>query len=309
MDRFLAIRSFVRAVETGSFTAVATELGTSQPSISKRIAWLESQLGAILLERRTRELRLTSAGTRFLAHCRPLLHAFENAEQCVRDKGEMHGATLRVAAPVAFWRLQLRPRLKQFRMRYPEVHLDVHLSDQIEDLSKEGIDLTVRIGRLQNSDLIAQLIGSTRRILVASPEYLLRHEPPRRLEDLSTHSCVVYTGLLTTDVWTFPDGTGVRTIDVGGKFRTNSSEGVLSAAIDGYGIAYAPSWLVDTDIRAGRLRTVLENIQTEELPIWALKHTSRRSSVKVAALLGFLGQTFASDTLLAPKRAIPREVA
>jgi DNA-binding transcriptional LysR family regulator len=194
-------------------------------------------------------------------------------------------------------------------MRYPEVHLDVHLSDQIEDLAREGIDLTVRIGRLQNSDLIAQLIGSTRRILVASPEYLLRHELPQRLEDLSMHSCVVYTGLLTTDVWTFPDGTGVRTIDVGGQFRTNSSEGVLSAAIDGYGIAYAPSWLVDADIRAGRLRAVLEDIQTEELPIWALKHISRRSSVKVAALLAFLGQTFASDSLLAPKRAIPREVA
>ena len=300
MDRIVAMRSFLRAVETGSFTAVARELGTSQPAVSKRIAWLEREVGARLFERKTRALVLTDAGTRFLERCRPLLGALDEAESCIGDAHRGLGGSLRVSCPVAFGRLHLIARLKRFRERHPELHLDVHLSDRFDDLAREGIDLAIRIGSRQDPDLIANAVGSTRLVLVAAPEYLLRRGIPRRLDDLSGHSCIVYTGHLPAGVWSFADEIGVRTIDVHGEFRTNSSEGVLCAAVDALGIAYAPLWLVDTDLRAGRLHLVMGNAQTERLPIWAVKHPSRRHSARIAALTDYLRHEFASDPLLAP---------
>jgi DNA-binding transcriptional LysR family regulator len=300
MDRIVAMRSFLRAVETGSFTAVAREQGTSQPAVSKRIAWLEREIGARLLERRTRALVLTDAGTRFVERCRPLLGALDEAESCLGDARRGLGGLLRVACPVAFGRLHLIARLKKFRERHPGLHLDVHLSDQVDDLAREGIDLAIRVGNLQDPDLIANAVGSTRLVLVASPEYLRRQGVPHRLDDLCGHSCIVYTGHLPAGVWSFADEIGVRTIDVRGEFRTNSSEGVLCAAVDALGIAYAPLWLVDADLRAGRLHQVMRNAQTERLPIWAAKPSSRRHSASISALTDYLRHEFASDPLLAP---------
>lgn len=300
MDRIVAMRSFLRAADTGSFTAVARELGTSQPAVSKRIAWLERELGARLLERKTRALVLTDAGTRFLQRCRHFLGALDEAESCLGDAHRGLDGLLRVACPVAFGRMHLIARLKRFRERHPELHLDVHLSDRFDDLARESIDLAIRVGSLQDPDLIAKPVGSTRLVLVASPEYLLRQGTPRRLDDLSRHSCIVYTGHLPAGVWSFADEIGVRTIDVRGEFRTNSSEGVLCAAVEALGIAYAPLWLVDRDLRAGRLHLVMGNAQTERLPIWAVKQSSRRHSASIAALTDYLRHEFASDPLLAP---------
>ena len=300
MDRIVAMRSFLRAVETGSFTAVARELGTSQPAVSKRIACLERGVGARLFERKTRALVLTDAGTRFLERCRLLLGALDEAESCVGDPHRGLGGLLRVACPVAFGRLHLIAWLKRFRERHPELQLDVHLSDRIDDLAREGIDLAIRVGSVQDPDLIADAVGSTPRVLVASPEYLLRRGIPHRLEDLSGHSCIVYTGEQRAHAWSFADEIGVRMIDVHGDFRTNSSEGLLCAAVDAFGIAYAPLWLVDPDLRAGRLHPVMGDAQTERLPIWAVKHPSRRHSARIAALTDYLRREFASDPLLAP---------
>lgn len=300
MDRVVAMRSFLRVVETGSFTAVARELGTSQPAVSKRIAWLEREVGARLLERNTRALVLTDAGTRFLERCRPLLGALDEAETCVADAHPELRGSLRVACPVAFGRLHLIGWLKRFRERHPELHLDVHLSDRFDDLAREGIDLSIRVGNVQDPDLIARAMGSTRLVLVASPDYLSRLGNPCRLDDLSGHSCIVYTGRQPVGVWSFADEVGVRTIDVSGEFRTNSSEGLLCAAVDALGIAYAPSWLVDSDLHAGRLRSVMEDVQTERVPIWAVKYSSRRQSASIAALTDHLSREFASDPRLGP---------
>jgi DNA-binding transcriptional LysR family regulator len=300
MDRIVAMRSFLRAVETGSFTAVAREQGTSQPAVSKRIAWLEREVGARLLERKTRALLLTDAGTRFLERCRLLLGTLDEAESCLGDAHCAPSGLLRVACPVAFGRLHLIGLLKKFRERHPRLHLDVHLSDRVDDLAREGIDLAIRVGSLQDPDLIANAVGSTRLVLVASPEYLLRQGIPCRLDDLAEHSCIVHTGHLPAGVWSFADESGVRTIDVRGEFRTNSSEGVLCAAVDALGIAYAPLWLVDMDLRAGRLHQVMRNAQTERLPIWAVKQSSRRHSTRIAALTDYLRHEFASHPLLAP---------
>jgi DNA-binding transcriptional LysR family regulator len=211
----------------------------------------------------------------------------------------------RVSCPVAFGRLHLIPWLKRFRQRHPGLQLDVHLSDRLDDLAREGIDLAIRVGSSQDLDLIADMVGSTRRVLVASPEYLLRQGTPRRLDDLPEHSCILYTGEQRADSWSFADELGVRTIAVRaiavrGKFRTNSSEGLLCAAVDAFGIAYAPSWLVDADLRAGRLHPVMGNAQTERSPIWAVKHFSRRHSVRIGALTDYLRDEFASHPSLAP---------
>lgn len=300
MDRIAAMRSFLRAVETGSFTAVARELGTSQPAVSKRIAWLEREVGAQLLVRKTRALVLTDTGARFLERCRQLLGALDEAENCVGNLHRGLGGSLRVACPVAFGRLHLIALLRRFRERHPQLNLDVHLSDRFDDLAKEGIDLAIRVGSVHDPELIAEAVGTTPRILVAAPDYLLRQGTPQRLDDLSGHSCIVYTGQQRSHAWSFADEVGVRTVDVHGEFRTNSSEGLLCAAVDAFGIAYAPLWLVDSELRAGRLHAVMRSVQTERLPIWAIKDRSRRHSERIAALTDYLRCEFASNPLLAP---------
>ena len=305
MDRIVAVRSFVRAVETGSFTAVARELGISQPAVSKQIAWLEREFGARLLERKPRALLLTDAGTRFLDRCRLLLGALDEVESCLSETHSGVAGSLCVACPVAFGRFHLIARLARLRERYPGLRFDVHLSDRFEDIAKEGIDLAIRTGSSHDPDLIVHALGSTSRVLVASPDYLRRNEAPRSLDDLSGHSCIVYTGTRPTGVWSFPDDAGVKVINVHGEFRTNSSEGVLCAAVDALGIAYAPAWLVDKDLRAGRLHAVMATVRTERLPIWAVKHASRRDSTRIATLTDYLRTEFASDPLLAPVPVIP----
>lgn len=304
MDRVVAMRCFLRAVETGSFTAAARELGTSQPAVSKRIARLEREVGFRLFERKTRSLVLTEAGNRFLSRCRLLLGALDEAESCVSDAHRGQGGLLRVSCPVAFGRLHLIPWLKRFRECHPALELDLHLSDRYDDLAREGIDLAIRVGSLQDSDLIADAVGSTRRLLVASPHYLLMQGIPRSLEELPEHSCIVYTGQARANAWTFFDQAGVRTIDVRGAFRTNSSEGLLRAAVDAFGIAYAPSWLVDADLRAGRLHPVMGNAQTERLPVWVVKHSSRRHSARISALTDYLRQEITSHPSLAPVSSV-----
>lgn len=288
MDRITAIRSFVRAVETGSFTAVALEFGTSQPAVSKRIAWLEGEVGARLLERSTRTLALTDAGRRFLAYCHQLLQTLDDAENCIDDSREALCGSLRISAPVAFGRLELISRLRDFKAEYPGIEIDLHLDDRFEDLSREGIDLAVRLGHLQDPNLIAQELGTTPRVLVASPDYLLRHGAPARLDDLAGHACVVYGGHRKAGVWAFPEGASTRTIGVTGSFRSDSSEGVLGAIMDGLGIGYVPLRYVDRDLQAGRLLPLLQQIPTELLPIRAVKPASRRRSARVAALVAFL---------------------
>src|SRR6201984_2514963 len=236
VDRLALMTSFVRAVETGSFSAVARELGTTQPNISRHIASLEQHLGTRLLHRSTRKLTPTPEGERYYADSRRVLDAIAEAESNVRGQ-KIPSGVLRVACPTILGRPYLLPRVKAFLSRYPKVELDLQIGDRFIDLIEEGVDLAIRIGALKDSALKARRIGTGERVCVATPDYVARHGAPKVPTD---HDCILYT-LSSGNVWSFKE----HDVAVHGRFRVNTPDGIRAATLDGLGIAYSPVWLFE----------------------------------------------------------------
>jgi DNA-binding transcriptional LysR family regulator len=294
------IRTFVRAVETGSFTAVAAEQGQSQPTVSRQISALEDHLGVRLMQRTTRALTLTDEGRSYYAHARGLLDAVEEAALAVRPDAAVRG-TLRIAAPLAFARLHLMPRMSRFLADHPELRTDWALGDRPVDLVEEGVDLAIRIGRVTDQGLIARRIGQMRRVTVARPDYFARAGRPQHPADLTSHDCIVYTGLATVDEWHFagPDGAPI-VVKVSGRVRVSASEGMRSALMEGLGLAVCPTGLFTDEIESGRLERVLNPYEPEPLPIQAVYPSRRLVPPRVRAFVDYLVEEFRADPRLAP---------
>ncbi|OQR28201.1 LysR family transcriptional regulator [Pseudomonas sp. Bc-h] len=293
MDTLEAMSVFVRVVERGSFSAVARELGTTQPTISKQISALEQRLGGRLIARSTRQLSLTDEGQRYYQQCRDILAAIDNAEHSFQTGREAVAGPLRVASSVSFGRLQLAPRLRGFLQVHPQVSVDLQLSDQNVDLLSEGVDVAIRIGELKDSNLIARQIGLTRRLTVASPAYLAQHPGPQTPEELAQHNCLLFTLLKQFDTWSFDDGR--YSVQVRGNVHSNNSEAIREMVLSGLGISLSPSWLYREDIDAGQVVQILPNYTPSSLPIYAVFPANRRQSARVRAFVDFLAEAFAQD--------------
>lgn len=303
MDRLEAMRAFVRVVQAGSFSAVARELRTSQPAISKRVAGLEARLGARLLARSTRHLSLTDEGERYYERCRRILDAVDEAEGAARAARRSLSGTLRVGTAVALGRLKLVPAIAGFLEQHPEVTIELALNDRFVDLVEEGLDVALRIGDVQDAaDLIARPVGMSWRMIVASPDYLRRRGVPRAPADLAAHNCVVYTGLATPHEWPLAAGAGTRAVRVAGNFRVSSPEGLRAAALAGIGLVLGPGWLFHDALIDGRLKAVLPRTPPAAQPIHALYPDSRRQSARVAAFIDHVAKAFAADRALAAQR-------
>ena len=294
------IRTYVRAVETGSFTAVAAEQGQSQPTVSRQIAALEAHLGVRLLQRTTRALTQTDEGRAYYAHARAMLDAAEDAAAAVRPGAAGVAGTLRVAAPLAFARLHLMPRLGRFLALHPALRTDWVLGDRPVDLVGEGVDLAVRIGAVTDQSLIVRRLGETRRVTVATPGYFAAHGIPVTPQDLTGHDCVVYTGLSTMDEWHFagPDGEAII-VRVSGRVRVDASEGMRAAVLEGLGVAVAPTWLFGDEVEDGTLTRVLRDHEPAPLPISAVYPSRRLVPPRVRAFAEFLAAEFRADPRLA----------
>lgn len=297
---FEHIRTFVRAVETCSFTAVAAEQGQSQPTVSRQISALEDHLGVRLMQRTTRALTLTEEGRSYYSHARALLDAVDEAALAVRPDTAARGL-LRIAAPLAFARLHLMPRMARFLADHPDLRTDWVLGDRPVDLVEEGVDLAIRIGRVADQGLIARKIGQMRRVTVARPDYFARAGRPRHPTDLTAHDCIVYTGLATVDEWHFsgPDGAPIA-VRVSGRVRVNASEGMRSALLEGLGLAVCPTWLFTDEIATGRLEQVLAEYEPAALPIQAVYPSRRLVPPRVRAFVDYLVTEFRADPRLAP---------
>jgi DNA-binding transcriptional LysR family regulator len=296
MDRLRLMETFVRVVESGSFSAVAREGQTSQSAISKQVQALETQLGAKLLVRSTRSHSLTEAGKLYYERCRQVLDTLEEARLEVhRTEHEISG-TLRVAAPVAFGRLHIVPRLQGFYARYPKIGIDLQLDDGFVDLVASGIDIAFRVGELKDSRLVARRIGTAHRATLASPSYLARHGEPQHPDELLRHQCLVYTGLANVNEWTYMEaGKPDIAVRVGGNFRSNSSEAIRQAVCEGLGISYSTLWVYGDDIRAGRIKPILTRYQLPSLPLNVVFQPARRPSLKVQHFVDFFAAAFAED--------------
>lgn len=294
MDRIACMKSFVRTVETGSFSAVARELDTTQPTISKQIAALEEYLDVQLLVRSTRTLSLTDEGIRFYEHCQRVLEAVTEAESSV-GKRQKPAGVLRVSCPVAFGQLQIIPRLKVFLERYPDIKVDLMMADQFVDLIEDGVDLAIRIGNVQDTSLITQRIGTTRRITIGHQSYFERVGEPQTPEELVKHNCIVYTRLATGNEWHFQGMRGVIKVAVNGNLQANNSTAIRSAVFAGLGIAVSPIWLFGDALENGNLKMILKDYQPVPLPIQAVYRRSRFVAAKVRCLIDFLSNEFKLD--------------
>jgi LysR family transcriptional regulator for bpeEF and oprC len=293
VDRLALMTSFVRAVETGSFSAVARELGTTQPNITRHIASLEQHLGTRLLHRSTRKLTPTPEGERYYADTRRVLDAIAEAESNVRGQ-ETPSGVLRVACPTLLGRSYLLPRVKAFLNRYPKVELDLQIGDRFIDLIEEGVDVAIRIGALKDSALKARRIGTSERVCVATPDYVARHGAPKVPTDLRMHDCILYTLLSSGNVWSFKD----RDVPVHGRLRVNTPDGIRTATLDGLGIAYSPVWLFEDALLDGRVQLLLEDYPAPPSPIHMIYPERRLLSQRAKAFMDFVAEEFAHEAAL-----------
>jgi DNA-binding transcriptional LysR family regulator len=291
MDKIECMKSFVRVVETGSFSKVAREMETTQPTISKQIAALEEYLDIQLLVRSTRSLRLTNEGERFYEHCRQVMEAVTAAEASVGKRVNPNGL-LRINCPVSFGHFVIMPLMKSFLMRYPEIKMDLTMSDQFIDLVEAGVDVTIRIGNFQDTALISQRIGITRRVTVGATSYFQQIEEPQTPEDLIHHNCIVYTRLSTVNEWYFQSQKEIIKVQVDGNFQADNSTAVREAVLSGIGIAVSPIWLFGDVINTNKLKTILSDYQPTPLPIYAVYRRTRFIPAKVQCFIDFLNAEF-----------------
>lgn len=287
LDLITCMKSFVRTVETGSFSAVAREMNTSQPTISKQIAALEEYLDVQLLVRSTRTMNMTDEGMRFYEHCQHVLEALSEAESSVGKRQKPSGM-LKINCLAAFGQVQLLPRLKQFLNLYPDIKVDLNLSEHFVDLVGEGIDLAIRIGGSVDQGLISQPISISRFVTVASVKYLEEFGEPQVPTDLLQHNCIVYTPQSTGNEWPFR-GT---TVKVKGNLQVNSSIAHRGAVLADIGIGTAPMWAYSNELQTQSVKVILAEYEREPLPIQAVYRRGRFQSAKVKCFINFLLDEF-----------------
>jgi DNA-binding transcriptional LysR family regulator len=288
MDQLSAMQALLRVVDTGSFSAAARQLGVGQPAVSRAVARLEARLGVKLLARTTRGLSVTDAGQRYCLLARHALETVDEADAAARDAGAALSGRLRVAMAVSFGRLQIVPRLAGFMSAHPALAIDVVMDDRPIDLIEEGIDVALRLGPQPDSRFSGRIIATRRRIVVASPDYLARHDTLERPSDLARHEVVslVQAGIATS--WTFTRGQERETVTLGGRLRMTANEGVRAAVLAAMGLALGSEWGFEDEIADGRLVPVLADWQLPPSDLWAITPAGRQASAKARTFIGFV---------------------
>lgn len=281
MDRLEALHVFVTVADLRGFAAAARRLGMSPPSVTRAIAALETRIGTQLLKRTTRSVRLTEAGTRFLADSRRILSELEEAERFAGDlHGELRGQ-LGVTAPVSFGRRYVAPLVVEFLGSHAQISVRSVFVDRIVDLVDEGLDVAVRIAELPDSTLTAVRVGSVRRVLCASPGYLAARGVPRRPADISKHETIAFGSGASEPEWKFERRGERFVIAPRARLLVNSVDVAVAAAVSGRGLVRLLSYQVDSAVRAGRLAIVLAPYEPAALPVHVVHAGGRRVSAKV----------------------------
>lgn len=293
MDVMQSMQVFRRVAEVRSFSAVAREINASQSTVSKHVAALEERLGTKLFNRSTRSLTLTDAGAEYYRYCVRILNDFQEAEASVGRGRIRPTGILRVSATTAFGKMFIVPLLNDFLHDYPDVEVDLVLDDRYVDLVKDGIDLAIRIGPLADSSLVARKIGTSKRVLVASPDYLVKHGIPKTPVQLASHSCLLYTLQEAPNEWFFNSPQyGDESVQVGGRLKTNSHSVLLDAALADLGIATLCEWHVKEHVRKGRLTMLLKNYSLTSYDVNALYTERRYVPQKIKCLVDHLRESF-----------------
>jgi DNA-binding transcriptional LysR family regulator len=288
MDRLDALLAFVVAVDRGSLSAAGRLLGRSPASISRAVASMEDRLGAALLQRTTRSLKLTVAGERYIVVARRVLADLDDAEKMAgAGTAEPHGL-LTITAPLAFGSLHVRPVLDEYLATHAGVRARLLLLDRVVSIVDEGIDVAVRIAHLPDSALIATAVGRVRRVVVASPEYLARHGRPKAPADLAAHRCIASTAVTPSDVWTFGarrEGERAKHVRVSPTLSVNVVDAAIRSAVGGAGVTCALSYQVAQHLASGALVRLLAAFEPPDFPVQLVYPTTSARTAKVRAFV------------------------
>jgi len=296
MDRLNAMRTYRAVVETGGFSAAARHLGLSKAAVSKQVAELEAHFGTALLHRTTRRLNATDAGRRYFENCVRLLDELNDVEAEVRNSQAEPSGRLRISAPVNFGNAVLSPVICAVMQRYPKLEVQVELNDRFVDLIEEGFDVALRIRtNLPDSSLIARRLCQITRSVCAAPSYLKRMGTPKAPEELKNHACLIYSLSTSPFDWKFGAGNRTVTVRVNGGIQSNNGQFLMSFLHAGLGIALLPDFTVGEDIRAGRLKRILENYPVEPHDLYVVYPANRHQSPKLRAFMEVATQHLAGQ--------------
>jgi DNA-binding transcriptional LysR family regulator len=298
IDRLDTMRVFVTALDEGSLAAAGRRLGRSPAAVTRAIAFLENHVGAQLLHRTTRTLRLTEAGERYASVCQRVLTDLEEAETTAAEDRAAPRGLLTITAPVMLGTRILRPIVGEFLRRHPNIQIRYLLLDRLVNLVDEGVDVAARIAMLPDSGLIAQRIGEVRRVLGASPRYLAGKPPIRKPSDLSEHDCIAVAPMSPNEIWSFspPSGSRIaRTVRVKPRLMVNADEAAVNAAVDGEGIVRIMSYKIDREVRDGRLVVLLPEAEPAGLPVHLVVPESLLAIAKVRAFVDFAAPRLRSE--------------
>ncbi len=300
MKDIQSLRLYARVARLGSFSAAAREVGLVQSQVSRRVADLEAALGARLLSRTTRAVTTTEAGAEFLARVEPILAALDDAENSVRDSGELHGL-LRIAMPTTMGTRVVLPRLSTFTRRHPGLRVEVMLEDRWQDMVREAIDVGIRVGTLPDAAGTARRIGTMSRVVVAAPGYLAREGVPATPADLGRHRIVGGPASSNAAAWQFErDGRKVS-VDLRPHVSINDTSGAVAAAVGGLGITSTTQWACRQELESGALVQVLPAWKTADLPVNAYFPMGRATRIAARAFVDFIAAEL-SEPAVQPAR-------
>jgi DNA-binding transcriptional LysR family regulator len=298
VDRLLTLKIFVAVGEERGFAAAARRLALSPPAVTRAVAELELRLGVQLLQRTTRIVRLTDAGARYLTDCKRLLAELEDAELALSGAhGELRGV-ISVTASVMFGRLFVAPLLLDFLERHQQVSGRALLVDRVVDMIEEGLDVGVRIAELADASFTAIRVGAVRRVVCASPAYLKRHGVPKTPRDLTELMAISFAPDRAVPAWSFRDGRRTVSIRPNSRLMVNSTEVALQAALSGAGVTRVLSYMAASEVKAGRLRLILEEFEPAPLPVHVIHREGKHAAARVRAFVDFAVAKLRENPLL-----------
>jgi LysR family transcriptional activator of dmlA len=297
MNQVSELAFFAQLIRLGSLAATARELNLTPPAVSKRLAQMEQRLGVRLLNRTTRSISLTAEGELYLINAQRILGEIEEMERQVSSSRAEPKGLLRVNAPLGFGRTHVCPAISSFVRRYPEVEVQLHLTDRPINLPDDAIDVAIRFGELPDSRLIARKIAANRRRLCAAPSYLEAFGRPETPKDLMQHNCIVLRqNDVAFGIWRLSQGKQTESVKVRGSLSTNDGEVALNWALDGHGILMRAEWNLASHLSSGRLVEVLSDYETPPADIYAVYLERLNLSAKVSFFIEHLREFFSRNS-------------
>lgn len=292
MDKLTSLRAFVKVVETANFSEAGRRLRISRSAVSKYVAELEQDLGVQLLSRTTRRVMPTENGQTYYERAIAILADLDAADQAVTQSQAKPRGLLRVNAPMSFGTMQLGPAIAEFMKLYPDLQIQLALSDEHVDPVQDGLDVTLRIAELESSSLIARKLMPIDRIVCASPEYLHKHGTPKHPSDLRNHACLTYGYLSTGNQWKLSGKDGDHWINPRWTLCANNAEVLRDAAVSGRGVAVLPVFIAEAALKSGELQSFLSDYKTPPLTLYAIYPPTRHLATKVRLFIDYLVKRF-----------------